>query len=289
MNQTGEVCSTILTPKTKLDGVLLFKAEEINFRKKMRDNEFGTPGQLGKGPLQSCRNSARSEHRYKNMLHLWEFLLELLADESCRSIICWRRREEGEFELLNQQEVAKRWGILKQRGRMDYGKLSRALRLYYRDGIITKVQGQRLVYKFNNLPYTYKPGITRSFYRDRFPTPKSSLGEHEPREYKPLVPQMRISCTTATQPFPCFIPSQGRLSSWPVHPINSPRVCRCGHRLGTSFSSANCSSRSRVFFPFLSFSVSHGFNLHEPALSHDTNPQLVSKKIPVSMIVRPAC
>ena len=120
-------------------GVLPFKAEEINFRKKMRDNEFGTPGQLGKGPVQSCRNSTRSEHRYKNMLHLWEFLLELLADESCRSIICWRRREEGEFELLNQQEVAKRWGILKQRGRMDYGKLSRALRLYYRDGIITKV------------------------------------------------------------------------------------------------------------------------------------------------------
>ena len=131
-------------------GVLPFKAEEINFRKKMRDNEFGTPGQLGKGPLQSCRNSARSEHRYKNMLHLWEFLLELLADESCRSIICWRRREEGEFELLNQQEVAKRWGILKQRGRMDYGKLSRALRLYYRDGIITKVLAlnQSILFKY---------------------------------------------------------------------------------------------------------------------------------------------
>lgn len=115
------------------------------------------------------------------------------------------------------------------------------------------MKGQRLVYKFNNLPYTYKPGITRSFYRDRFPTPKSSLGEHEPREYKPLVPQMRISCTTATQPFPCYIASQGRLSSWPVHPINSPRVCHCGNRLGTSFSSGNCSSRSRVFFPFLPF------------------------------------
>ena len=131
-------------------GVLPFKAEEINFRKKMRDNEFGTLGQLGKGPLQSCRNSARSEHRYKNMLHLWEFLLELLADESCRSIICWRRREEGEFELLNQQEVARRWGILKQRGRMDYGKLSRALRLYYRDGIITKVLAlnQSILFKY---------------------------------------------------------------------------------------------------------------------------------------------
>ena len=125
-----------------------------------------------------------------------------------------------------------------------------------------QVKGQRLVYKFNNLPYTYKPGITRSFYRDRFPTPISSLGEHEPREYKPLVPQMRIGFTTATQPFPCYIPSQGRLSSWPVHPINSPRVCCCVHRLGTSISPANCNSRSRVFFPCLSLSGSHGFKLN---------------------------
>ena len=79
-------------------------------------------------------------HRYKNMLHLWEFLLELLADESCRTIIRWRRKECGEFKLINQHEVAKRWGLLKQKGDMNYGKLSRALRLYYQEGIIRKVR-----------------------------------------------------------------------------------------------------------------------------------------------------
>ena len=81
----------------------------------------------------------RREHRYKNMLHLWEFLLELLADESCRYIICWRKKESGEFKLIDHHEVAKRWGIFKQKEDMNYSKLSRALRLYYRQGIIRKV------------------------------------------------------------------------------------------------------------------------------------------------------
>ena len=93
----------------------------------------------GAHPVQTCSVSTRPRHKYKNMLHLWEFLLELLADERCKSIICWRREEEGEFQPLNHHEVAKRWGMFKQRGGMDYGKLSRALRLYYRQGIITKV------------------------------------------------------------------------------------------------------------------------------------------------------
>ena len=83
--------------------------------------------------------SQRREHRYKNMLHLWEFLLELLADESCRSIICWKKKECGVFKLIDHHEVAKRWGILKQKDGMNYSKLSRALRLYYQQGIIQKV------------------------------------------------------------------------------------------------------------------------------------------------------
>ena len=88
----------------------------------------------------------RQEHRYKNMLHLWEFLLELLADESCRSIICWRKKESGEFKLIDHHEVAKRWGKFKEKEDMNYSKLSRALRLYYQQGIIRKVS-----YKINTL------------------------------------------------------------------------------------------------------------------------------------------
>lgn len=93
----------------------------------------------------------------RSAVHLWEFLLELLADERYSSLITWTKREKGEFKLRNQEEVAKRWGELKQRPGMNYDKLSRALRYYYQKNIIRKVSGQRLVYKFVDLPYNYKP------------------------------------------------------------------------------------------------------------------------------------
>lgn len=94
--------------------------------------------------------SRQRKHRYKNTLHLWEFLLELLADESCKSIICWRRKEYGEFQLIDHHEVAKRWGQLKKRNDMNYSKLSRALRLYYQQGIITKVSltNQKIIHEY---------------------------------------------------------------------------------------------------------------------------------------------
>lgn len=77
----------------------------------------------------------------RSAVHLWEFLLELLADERYASLIMWTKREKGEFKLRNQEEVAKRWGELKQRPGMNYDKLSRALRYYYQKNIIRKVSG----------------------------------------------------------------------------------------------------------------------------------------------------
>ncbi|XP_028407660.1 ETS-related transcription factor Elf-2-like [Dendronephthya gigantea] len=93
----------------------------------------------------------RSTH--KNSTHLWEFLLELLTDEACSSLISWTKEEEYEFKLKDTEEIAKRWGNRKHRPRMNYEKLSRALRYYYQKNIIKKVSGQRLVYKFVNLPF----------------------------------------------------------------------------------------------------------------------------------------
>jgi len=81
------------------------------------------------------------EPRYKNIVHLWEFLLELLANENCRSIITWTNKDRLEFKFLNPEEVAKRWGAFKNmKMPMNYEKLSRALRCYYGKGIIKKVR-----------------------------------------------------------------------------------------------------------------------------------------------------
>lgn len=46
-----------------------------------------------------------------------------------------------EFKLVEPEEVARRWGIQKNRPAMNYDKLSRSLRYYYEKGIMQKVAG----------------------------------------------------------------------------------------------------------------------------------------------------
>ncbi|RZF42533.1 hypothetical protein LSTR_LSTR004452 [Laodelphax striatellus] len=53
-----------------------------------------------------------------------------------------------EFKLVEPEEVARRWGVQKNRPAMNYDKLSRSLRYYYEKGIMQKVAGERYVYKF---------------------------------------------------------------------------------------------------------------------------------------------
>ena len=91
------------------------------------------------------RNSEVRKPRHQNVTHLWEFLLELLEnqDNLC-PIISWSRREFKEFKLKKPEEVARRWGLLRQRKGMNYEKLSRALRFYYGQGIIQKVSVENL-------------------------------------------------------------------------------------------------------------------------------------------------
>lgn len=100
----------------------------------------------------SKRRAYRSQPRYKNIVHLWEFLLELLAKESCSSLITWVRKERGEFQLKNPEEVARRWGLVKGKVGMNYAKLSRALRYYYQQEIIKKVSSLMCIVELNQSP-----------------------------------------------------------------------------------------------------------------------------------------
>ncbi|XP_065057777.1 ETS domain-containing transcription factor ERF-like [Rhopilema esculentum] len=84
----------------------------------------------------------------RRSVHLWEFLLELLMDDTCISLIEWTDESNGEFKLNDSEEVARRWGHRKHKEGMNYDKLSRALRYYYSKNIIKKVNGKRFVYKF---------------------------------------------------------------------------------------------------------------------------------------------
>ncbi|XP_071400044.1 ETS domain-containing protein Elk-3-like isoform X4 [Centroberyx affinis] len=87
----------------------------------------------------------------ESSITLWQFLLQLLLDQSHKHLICWTSGD-GEFKLLKSEEVAKLWGLRKNKTNMNYDKLSRALRYYYDKNIIRKVIGQKFVYKFVSFP-----------------------------------------------------------------------------------------------------------------------------------------
>ncbi|XP_077170279.1 ETS translocation variant 4 isoform X3 [Paroedura picta] len=86
-------------------------------------------------------------YQRRGSLQLWQFLVALLDDPSNSHFISWTGRGM-EFKLIEPEEVARLWGIQKNRPAMNYDKLSRSLRYYYEKGIMQKVAGERYVYKF---------------------------------------------------------------------------------------------------------------------------------------------
>ncbi|XP_053681290.1 DNA-binding protein D-ETS-4 [Anopheles nili] len=83
-------------------------------------------------------------------IHLWQFLKELLASpDQHQNAIRWIDRSKGVFKIEDSVRVARLWGRRKNRPAMNYDKLSRSIRQYYKKGIMQKTErSQRLVYQF---------------------------------------------------------------------------------------------------------------------------------------------
>lgn len=88
-------------------------------------------------------------------IHLWQFLKELLASpQTYGTAIRWLDRSRGVFKIEDSVRVARLWGRRKNRPAMNYDKLSRSIRQYYKKGIMKKTErSQRLVYQFC-VPYS---------------------------------------------------------------------------------------------------------------------------------------
>lgn len=99
-----------------------------------------------------------------------------------------------EFKLIEPEEVARRWGIQKNRPAMNYDKLSRSLRYYYEKGIMQKgeMDGETCI-------LYAKPSLLKSLARDTstsscaVPRPSSTWLTTAPRPLRtPDLPMTKV-------------------------------------------------------------------------------------------------
>uniref|UniRef100_A0A915C9G9 ETS domain-containing protein n=1 Tax=Parascaris univalens TaxID=6257 RepID=A0A915C9G9_PARUN len=153
LQQDGSILSTIhqqsffATSHSQNAGILHSPSDSDMSSSASSTNDGNSTDGIG---VEGRSMSAPHFPRHSGTVHLWHFIRELLDHpKQYSSCVRWVDREEGTFKIESSHHLARFWGQRKNRAQMNYDKLSRSLRQYYKKGIIQKPEKkQRLVYKF---------------------------------------------------------------------------------------------------------------------------------------------
>lgn len=96
-----------------------------------------------------------SADRCQKVAPLLEFLLDELADPDAVEFICWSGRK-WEFELLQPDILAQRWGERKNRANMNAYKFKNLLRYHVKKGSLANRKVKPDVYRFTKPPTVQK-------------------------------------------------------------------------------------------------------------------------------------
>merc|ERR1712211_50000 len=95
------------------------------------------------------KNPVPQQRKKGSTLKISQWIVKLLRDpETNPSVIMWEDEPAGKFRVINSNAFAQLWAVEKKNPAMNYEKLSRAMRSYYRNKEIEMVKGERLTYKF---------------------------------------------------------------------------------------------------------------------------------------------
>ncbi|CAH8628096.1 unnamed protein product [Dicrocoelium dendriticum] len=104
---------------------------------------------LKRGNATKYPHEIRSRRRRKQM-ELWQFILCRLQTAR-QSAFQWVNPVTGVFRIADTLAGAREWGRYRSNNRMDYEKMARAMRFYYKDSILRKAR-QQLHFQFA-MPY----------------------------------------------------------------------------------------------------------------------------------------
>jgi len=95
------------------------------------------------------KNPVPQQRKKGSKLKISQWIVSLLRDPQFNpTVITWIDEELGKFKIVNSQRYAELWGRVKGNPNMNYEKLSRAMRYYYKNREISIVAGERLTYAF---------------------------------------------------------------------------------------------------------------------------------------------
>ena len=100
-----------------------------------------------------CWSSFTAAKQVRNHLQLWQFILELLVSANSH-LIQWTN-DDYEFQINKPDDLAQLWGTFTGNPSMNFDKLLRGLRYYHTRGLLSKVSGKRLTFKYSGNMKSY--------------------------------------------------------------------------------------------------------------------------------------